>query len=162
MEKERWCDFEELGKRVADQFALGSHSIHGPSHWRRVESNGLWLADRSGGDLFIVRLFAWFHDSRRMNDHYDPDHGKRGADFALTQRGSLFDMEDSAFDALAFACIWHTDRDHTDDTTIGCCWDADRLDLGRAGIIPSPALMSTAAGIEAARDGRHRFSPPRG
>lgn len=28
---------------------------------------------------------------------------------------------------------WHTDRDFTDDLTIGACGDADRLDLGRVG-----------------------------
>ena len=56
----RHCDFAALARTVSGTFALGSHSIHGPSHWRRVDRNGLWLAERSGGDLFVVRLFAWF------------------------------------------------------------------------------------------------------
>jgi hypothetical protein len=30
--------------------------------------------------------------------------------------------------------------------TIGCCWDADRLDLSRVGIEPDTELMSTDAG----------------
>lgn len=34
----------------------------------------------------------------------------------------------------------------TTNPTIGCCWDADRLDLGRVGIEPDPELMSTDAG----------------
>jgi HD superfamily phosphodiesterase len=68
----RRCDFAELARTVSGTFALGNHSIHGPSHWRRVERNGLWLAERSGGDLFVVRLFAWFHDSRRVNEWTDP------------------------------------------------------------------------------------------
>ena len=34
--------------------------------------------------------------------------------------------------------------------TIGTCWDADRLDLGRVGVIPSVDFMSTQDGKEAA------------
>lgn len=46
-------------------------------------------------------------------------------------------------------------RDHdkgetTTDPTIGCCWDADRLDLGRVGKKPDPAYMSTMLGRSAA------------
>jgi hypothetical protein len=39
----------------------------------------------------------------------------------------------------------------TANPTIGCCWDADRLDLGRVGIEPDPELMSTDAGRKRAR-----------
>ena len=63
---DRYCDSAALARTVSGTFALGSHSIHGPSHWRRVERNGLWLAERSSGDVFVVRLFAWFHDSCRV------------------------------------------------------------------------------------------------
>lgn len=149
----RRCDFTALARAVSATFSLDSHSIHGPAHWRRVERNGLWLAARSGGDLFVVRLFAWFHDSCRVNEWTDPDHGKRGADYALRLRGTLFDLEDEALELLVYACTWHTDKDHSDDPTIGACWDADRLDLGRVRTTPSPRFMSTAAGKEAAGAG---------
>jgi len=152
----RHCDFAELARTVSGTFALGSHSIHGPAHWRRVERNGLWLAERSGGDLFVVRLFAWFHDSCRVNEWTDPDHGKRGADYALKLRGTLLDLENDDLERLVYACTWHTDKDHSEDPTIGACWDADRLDLGRVGTTPSPRFMSTAAGKEAAGAG-HAF-----
>jgi uncharacterized protein len=152
----RHCDFAELARTVSGTFALGSHSIHGPAHWRRVERNGLWLAERSGGDLFVVRLFAWFHDSCRVNEWNDPEHGKRGADYAVKLRGTLFDLEDEAVDRLVYACTWHTDQEYSDDPTIGACWDADRLDIGRVGTTPSPRFMSTAAGKEAAGAG-HAF-----
>lgn len=159
----RWCDFAELSRTLVVGFALGGASIHGLSHWRRVERNGLWLAERSGGDLFVVRLFAWFHDSRRVNDWTDPDHGRRGADYAVSLRGRLFDLEDEAFALLHHACVWHTDAERSEDPTLGSCWDADRLDLGRAGIVPSADFMSTAAGREAARAGHpflsHRRDP---
>ena len=42
--------------------------------------------------------------------------------------------------------------------TIGTCWDADRLDLGRVGIVPQPKFMSTAFAKEVAYAGSfHRF-----
>lgn len=153
MNTERWCDFRKLSEIVSSQFYEASYSVHGPSHWRRVEQNGLWLAARTGADTFITRLFAWFHDSRRENEYTDPEHGRRGAQFAQTLRGSLFDLEDSAFDQLYFACEWHTDRDFSEDPTIGTCWDSDRLDLGRVGTIPSEEFMSTDFGKEIARAG---------
>jgi HD superfamily phosphodiesterase len=56
-----------------------SHGIHRLPHWLRVERNGLDLAATEGGDSAVVSLFALFHDSRRLNDDADPDHGSRGA-----------------------------------------------------------------------------------
>ena len=41
--------------------------------------------------------------------------------------------------------VEHTDGTISDDPTIGCCWDADRLDLPRVGMQPDPALLSTEA-----------------
>lgn len=149
----RWCNFEALSDTITVQFHADEYSVHGPTHWRRVEQNGLWLCDRTGADLFVVRLFAWFHDSKRINEYTDPQHGLRGAEYAVSLRGVHFDIEDEAFEKLVYACIWHTDRDHSDDITIGTCWDADRLDLGRVGAIPSADFMSTPFGKEVARAG---------
>lgn len=151
--RHRWCDFEKLATAASDQFMLGPTSEHGPHHWRRVERNGLWLSSQTGADVFIIRLFAWFHDARRENECTDPEHGARGAEYATSLRGHLFDLEDQAFDKLLFACTWHTDSDHSDDPTIGTCWDSDRLDLGRVGMIPSEYYMSTAFGKEVAQAG---------
>jgi hypothetical protein len=36
------------------------------------------------------------------------------------------------------------------DVTVQTCWDADRLDLGRVGIVPDPARLCTAAAKESA------------
>lgn len=153
MPHERWCDFEKLQATLSGQFHGDAYSVHGPAHWRRVEQNGLWLTERTGADVLVVRLFAWFHDCKRVNDYTDPEHGKRGAAYAAELRGRLFDLEDAAFESLAYACIWHTDKDHADDITIGTCWDADRLDLGRVGAIPSADFMSTAFGKQVANAG---------
>ena len=153
MTSSRWCDFDELIRTVSSQFRLGSYSDHGPHHWKRVEQNGLWLATQTGADLMVVRLFAWFHDAKRENECNDPDHGRRGGEYATSLRGKLFDLDDAAFESLVSACVGHTDEQFSSDPVIGTCWDADRLDLGRVGMIPSPDYMSTAFGKEVANAG---------
>jgi uncharacterized protein len=146
-------DFDQLWQRVKAQFHAGQDSIHGPAHWLRVERNGLLLADRTGADETIVRLFALFHDSCRVNDGHDPAHGHRGAELAASLRGTLFDLPDPAFELLHHACWWHTEALNHANPTIGTCWDADRLDLGRVGITPHERYMSTEFGRELARSG---------
>jgi uncharacterized protein len=147
-------DFNHLYAHVTSQFHGDIHySIHGPAHWKRVERNGLLLATRTGADAMVVRLFALFHDSRRIYEGADDGHGTRGAEFAAELRGSLYDLDDHPFALLQEACTWHTDRDFSDDPTIGTCWEADRLDLGRVGAIPNPKFMSTAFGKEIAHVG---------
>jgi uncharacterized protein len=46
----------------------------------------------------------------------------------------------------------HAEGHTSDDPTIGVCWDADRLDLGRVGMRPRARYMSTAAGRKLAGD----------
>jgi hypothetical protein len=71
-----------------------------------------------------VRLFALFHDSRRINEYRDDDHGLRGGEFAHSLRGSLVHLDDARFELLFEACRLHTDG-HTDgDETLQACWDA--------------------------------------
>ena len=94
----------------------------------------------------VVRLFAVFHDSRRENDLLDENHGERAADYVGSLRGILFDLSDEHLDLLQYACAWHAHGRTTKDPTIGTCWDADRLDLGRCDIQPEASLMSTAYG----------------
>ena len=147
------CEFDELIDTVTADFKTGSYSIHGPTHWRRVEQNGVRLATQTGADVLVTRRFAWLHDSRRENEHTDPGHGRRGAEYAASLRGQWFDLEDSAFELLVYACTWHTDKTLSNDKTIGTCWDSDRLDLGRVGMIPSAGFMSTDFGKEVAEAG---------
>lgn len=136
--------WKHLWSKVSEQFPLGSDSIHGPSHWRRVEENALEIAPVSGADITVVRLFALFHDSRRENEFSDHGHGSRGADLARNLRNKEFELDDARFDVLMEACSGHTELIHHPDPTIGTCWDADRLDLGRVGIQPSPCYLNTA------------------
>ena len=146
-------DFPCLWEHVTAQFACGPDSIHGPAHWRRVEQNGLLLATRTGADITVVRLFALFHDACRVNEVTDDGHGVRGAQLAASLRGSMFDIADEAFALLYRACAEHTDKQRSSDPTIGTCWDADRLDLGRVGILPDERFISTEFGKEMARCG---------
>ena len=91
-----------------------------------------------------VQLFAVFHDSRRINEGQDDGHGERGADLAAELR-HLFTLSDADFDLLYEACARHTDGLVEGDITIQTCWDSDRLDLGRVGIVPAPKKLCTPA-----------------
>lgn len=140
-------DFVKLREHIAEQFPLGRHSIHGPSHWERVDAWGQRLAGLTpGADLVVVRLFAVFHDGQRFNECTDPQHGARGAAFAQRVHGSWFDVGSARLRMLMQACERHELGETSDDPTIGCCWDADRLDLPRVSIVPDPQFMSTPAG----------------
>jgi uncharacterized protein len=125
-------------------------SIHGPSHWQRVETLGLDIAKSSGADLLVVRLFALLHDSCRQNDGADPDHGPRAAEMLNRIVPAIFTLDQGRFDSLKEAIRLHTSGLTTEDPTIGTCWDADRLDIVRVGMTPSAQYMSTEAGKDMA------------
>ncbi len=120
---------------ILKDYALPWDGIHGVSHWARVLENGLRVTKLTGAKVEVVLLFAVFHDACRVNEATDPDHGRRGADLAAKMRGSLFDLPDLEFQLLYDACAGHTDGRTQADITIQTCWDADRLDLGRVGMM---------------------------
>jgi uncharacterized protein len=132
----------ELVKR---EFRIDWDGLHGGKHMSRVLENGLRVADLSGANSEIVSLFAYFHDAKRSNNAVDPGHGKRGAEFAKTLRGSLVTLKDNDFELLLYACERHTDGLTEADVTVQACWDADRLDLGRIGLRPNPDFLCTTA-----------------
>ncbi|MCX6893992.1 MAG: hypothetical protein NTZ16_00460 [Verrucomicrobia bacterium] len=146
-------NWQNIWKHVTHEFQCDLNSVHGPSHWRCVERNGLLVATRSGAVEEVVRLFAVFHDSRRENDGWDDTHGSRGAAYAASLRGVLFDISDEHFELLDYACTWHTHGQLSNDPTIGTCWDADRLDLVRIGTQPEAEYMSTKFAKEIAAHG---------
>jgi uncharacterized protein len=135
----------DLLATILERYALSRDGIHGIAHWARVLENGRRLAAATGADLRVVELFALFHDSCRLNDHRDPDHGSRGAELARTLRGAAFEAEDRQMELLCRACDLHTRGLIVADVTIQACWDADRLDLGRVGIRPRPECLCTPA-----------------
>lgn len=130
-------------KTVLKDYALPLGGDHGVAHWARVLENGLRLAEETGANIAVVQLFAILHDSRRINEVTDPEHGPRAADFAAKIRGSVFDLDDHEFQLLYRACEGHTHERNHPDVTIQTCWDSDRLDLGRVGIMPHPSRLCT-------------------
>lgn len=136
---------KRLVRAILEQYRLPTSGIHGISHWARVLENGRELAQKTGADIEVVEFFALFHDSCRENEHRDDGHGVRGAELALTMRGEFFDLSDSAFDLLLFACRHHTDGTVEGDITVRTCWDSDRLDLGRVSVAPDPSMLCTQA-----------------
>ena len=139
---------QDLMDLIEQGFALRLEGIHGTAHWARVRDNGLRLAEQTGANPKVVELFAYLHDSKRLNDGHDPQHGARAARFAASIRISLLDLSDSDFELLRFACEFHTDGPTEADVTVQTCWDADRLDLGRIGVRPDPRRLCTSAARE--------------
>ncbi len=146
---------------ILHDYSLPLGGDHGVAHWARVLENGLKLAQETGASIAVVSLFAVLHDSRRVNEFTDREHGPRAAEFAAELRGRAFDLADRDFLLLHRACAGHTHERTHPDVTIQTCWDSDRLDLGRVGITPHPSRLCT----EVARrpeminwaDGRARF-----
>lgn len=128
---------------ILKKYELPLGGDHGIGHWARVLENGVRLAEETGANVEVVSLFAVLHDSRRIDEFTDPEHGPRAAEFATELRGNVFDLDDHEFRLLFRACEGHThERDHP-DVTIQTCWDSDRLDLGRVGITPHPNRLCT-------------------
>ena len=145
---ERTIWIPELVSVIREQFLLDWQGIHGAGHWSRVRTIGLRLATRTGANPAVVEYFSLLHDCKRIGDGYDDGHGSRAADFATTIRETWIGLEDADFDRLTLALSAHSDGSLSDDVTVQTCWDADRLDLGRVGIVPNPKYLGT----EAARD----------
>jgi uncharacterized protein len=141
---------DAIKKIAREQFVLeGETNIHGFNHWEAVERNAIMLSMQEGVDELVVRLFAYLHDSQRLDDGADPLHGERAAVFVtqLRKEGKLSFLSDEQYGILYEACrTHHTGVISLNDITLGACFDADRLELDRVGIIPDPKFMSTRVG----------------
>lgn len=132
---------------VATAVALTSPD-HGPRHWRDVArvAHALW-AEGMEADPIALLIFALMHDSQRLNEYDDPDHGRRaaavlgGVPFRSPLIDKLIDQEQRLGVELAMSI--HNGGDTAADPLIATCLDADRLTLGRVGIVPDPKLLST-------------------
>ena len=147
-------------------FALYPESrFHGPAHWARVNHFGQELARLNGLPLDAkqcVSVFAWVHDLARTDDGGGNQHAIEGASYFDVVRPVVFpNLKKNQVEIVQTAIFFHSDGmpaesayyrglfDHLDGdeneiiTTVGCCWDADRLDLIRLGIQPQAQSMST-------------------
>ena len=139
---------EDIRRYVHAQWTLGA--LHGIRHWDRVYENGQKLLTPDTNPL-VIGLFAYLHDSCRIDDGEDLYHGKRAADWIETLRGTyLKDVSNEEIELLQEACRLHTTALKTGNPTIDTCFDSDRLDLWRVGIIPDPARLATEKGKEIA------------
>ena len=75
-------------RAAMNRFELDRDGIHGVAHWGRVRANGFRLAQLTGANVYVVELFALIHDSCRIDDGHDPEHGLRAAGFA-ERKGSV-------------------------------------------------------------------------
>lgn len=163
-----FIDRKPLLRYLRSQFAIDWHGHHGVAHWARVRANGLMLAPETRANRHVVELFAFFHDSRRVNEHEDDGHGGRGAVLAAQLKGRFFEASDDEMDLLRVACRDHSGGYSEGHGTILTCWDADRLDLLRVGIRPradrlcteaarQPGMLAVANGRAQAWVARHRW-----
>lgn len=144
-------DNYEFGSLLANTFKLDwEKSDHGISHWERVNIIGKYLAKYTGADLDVVYFFAYCHDIKRGDEGDDLLHGIRSAEFVKAYfKPECGELSKKQIEQLEFACRFHCQSSvKSDDITIQTCWDADRLDLWRIGIIPDPFFLNTAKAKE--------------
>ena len=144
---------EQLIKEVrafaVERWTMGS--LHGVSHWDRVYEYAVQIATEDVSTL-VLGLFAYLHDSCRMSDGEDLGHGPRACNLIDSIRGTLLaEVSDKDINLLKDACRYHTTKHRTGSQTVDTCFDADRLDLGRVGIVPDPARLATKNGKELAK-----------
>ena len=134
-------------QRIKDQYQLNLNSDHGIHHWKRVDEIGLYLSKETGADTTVVSLFAYLHDSKRINEDYDPEHGERAAFFASElYKEELLDITVGQLNNLVTACKFHSKSEiKPTNITVAICWDADRLDLWRLGATPDPEFLFSSA-----------------
>lgn len=139
--------------------------LYGPAHWARVYRFGLILAEHcalTAAERRCVEVFALTHDLGRVDDNGGNQHALDGAVYFREYAGTLFpDLDEPACNLVETAIRHHSDGLTADVAdrqgmlahlsgeresvrlVIGCCWDADRLDLLRLGMYPRPEKMST-------------------
>ena len=92
----------------------------------------------------------------------DPGHGPRAAVFAreLHRDGDLL-LDDGRLELLCLALELHADGQVSAHPTVGTCWDADRLHLGRSGRTSARSGVAVHRGSADARCPGGRGRAPR-
>lgn len=117
----------------------------GPTHWDRAWENAKFLIPITKANPTVVQLFCYLHDCCRIHDGQDLGHSIAAAFFIKQNRDLFSFLSQQEFKMLLDACAGHSYHELSKDPTIGTCWDADRLDLGRYGIYPKGEYFSTQA-----------------
>ena len=144
-------NIEKVREYAMGHSRINKYSMHGIDHWDRVAGNGVSL-NVPGADMDVVLSFAYLHDVERQDDGYELEHGPKAAELIDQIRDSVLGfLDDKQIGMLKDACSLHTTCPRTGNPTIDACFDSDRLDLPRAGIMPDPDKMATEEGAERAR-----------
>lgn len=145
-------DYEKIRCYSASRWPIDMGKTHGVEHWDRVARFGRMLY-QEGADMDVILAFAYLHDAERMNNAEDIEHGKRASLLIDRIRETeLWALNNEQIAKLKRACELHTIEHCTGDLTIDTCFDADRMDLLRVGITPSPERMATKRGAELVAD----------
>ena len=94
----------KLLNKILAETTVHDSSIHGLSHWKRVERNGLYLAQINNANTKVIQYFTFLHDCRRLHDGHDEGHGKRAAKYAQKLRADYIDLSDEDFELLSYCC----------------------------------------------------------
>jgi uncharacterized protein len=160
--------------RIIDTYPMGEHEarygIHGQRHWARVLSNSCKLLYEmmQRGDLeevtevmaYSVVMFSLFHDSKRETNGVCMRHGDDGASFYKECIGDMIVRHPETYTQEDHESLLRAMRDHCrvefpeeykqagerPTVLMKICFDSDRLDLPRVGIIPDPDRMFTEVG----------------
>ena len=145
-------DYKKIRCYSASRWPDAMGNTHGVEHWDRVARFGRMLY-QEGADMNVVLAFAYLHDSERKDNAEDIEHGKRASLLIdRIRKTELRALSDEQIEKLKRACELHTIEHRTGDITIDTCFDADRMDLLRVGIMPSPERMATQRGAELVAD----------
>ncbi len=120
--------------------------LHGEEHWARVAFAGLAIAEMVPDvDPVVTTLFALLHDSRRLDDEDDPEHGPRAAELAdeLCASGLLV-LSERRRRMLKSACEGHSFGRLSSCVSVSACWDADRTELRRYDVDRRPEFFAFA------------------
>jgi len=128
---------------AAKRFKLAALGYHGILHWTSVHDTGIILAEETGADVPVVKLFALFHDLARETEGADPNHGYRSCDIVDSLGPDYLELDTEQYHLLRMAIQGHNKGETISDETIGTCWDADRLDMWRVGQRPDEHYLST-------------------
>ena len=137
---------ENLRNYCLTRIPIWQLKIFGIEHFDRVAESGKLLLV-SGASPDVVAAFAYLHDIERNSNETDTKHGSKAAMLIRRIREThLAELTNTEIDLLIQACQLHGNTHKTGNATIDICLDADRLDLPRLGIIPSPEEMATEKG----------------
>jgi uncharacterized protein len=138
-------DISRIKHLAIDRYHGNRLGDNGPAHWDRVWENAKMLIPITKANATVVQLFCYLHDCCAVHDGHEPEHGPAAAFFIKQNKKSFSFLSAAEFKLLVDACAGHTFHLLSESATIGTCWDADRLDLGRFGIYPQNAFFSTQA-----------------